>query len=226
MYAAAKGDNNIQISHWGHACFNLKFGDINIITDPPSAETGYIIPEIAADIVTISHHHWDHCAISLVQGTPEVFDQPGIYSCKGVKIEGLPSFHDENQGQDRGNNVIFRLEYEGISVAHLGDLGDVPSEEVMQRLQGVDILLIPVGSIFTIDADVAYEITRRLSPRVVIPMHYQTPQLTFTLDPVEKFILKFPRVQKVPRLDYRPGNNNELSVVVLDYLLTRPCKER
>lgn len=220
MSAVDKPNCMIQIRWLGHACFHIQVGGVSIITDPAPATTGYEIPMQDADIVTVSHQHWDHNAVTLVKGQPKILDQPGVFTAQGITLEGLPSFHDQQQGKDRGNNLIFRMQSGAVALAHLGDLGEFPDQWVMERLQGLDILLIPVGGIFTLDAEAAYDLTCRLRPKVVIPMHFQTKNLNFALEPVEKFILKFPRVQKVPRLDYLPRIDEEPTVVILDYLLT------
>jgi len=225
MYAAANREGSWQLNWLGHSCFHIQFGGVNIITDPAPPETGYDIPAQTADIVTMSHGHWDHSYLPLVTGQPQVYDNAGTFNYKGIKIIGLPSFHDRKRGQERGENLIFRLEVGGVSLAHLGDLGEKPSPEVMQQLTGLDLLLIPVGGVYTLDTEAAYELTRELKPRVIVPMHYQTKNLSFSLEPVEKFILKFPRVQKVSWLDSRLIADVEPAVVVLDYLLTGTREE-
>ncbi|MGE5380378.1 MAG: MBL fold metallo-hydrolase [Methylocystaceae bacterium] len=221
MYATANPDTNLQIRWLGHSCFHIRLGAASIITDPAPPKTGYDILPMAADIVTVSHDHWDHNYLPLVTGEPRVFNRAGKFNFKDINISGLPSFHDGEQGKTRGKNLIFRMEAQGLSIAHMGDLGDFPAPEVMEQLIGLDVLLIPVGGIFTIDADAAYELSGKLKPKMIIPMHFKTKDLTFKLDPVEKFILKFPRVQKIPYLNYINRVDDEPAVVVLDYLLTR-----
>lgn len=223
MSAAVDSGNEVIISWLGHSCFQIKWGQVTIITDPAPPETGYQIPKQEADIVTISHDHWDHNYRSLVTGQPQVYDQVGSYSQQGIKITGLASWHDPKRV--RGENLIFRFDAPKMSLAHLGDLGEKPTNEVMEQLSDLDVLMVPVGGNFTMDAEAAYQLCCELRPKAIIPMHYKTKHLSFALDPAEKFLLKFPRVQKLPRFDVRYVADSEPAVIVLDYPLTSKREE-
>lgn len=173
--------------HWyGHSCFLLTAGDgTRILTDPFSPEIGYTLLGAHADIVTISHDHFDHNNADAVSGTPVrstplIIREQGRHTERGITITGFPSFHDTEQGAQRGNNLIFLFEIDGLRIAHLGDLGDIPSDEVMQQLGKVNVLLAPVGGIYTIGPRTACDIANEVQAEVLIPMHYQTNKLTLS----------------------------------------------
>jgi len=184
------------IYHLGHSCFKLQSKNeataVTVITDPFGKEYGLKPPRAEADIVTISHNHSDHNNLSAISGKPYVIDMAGEYDIKGVFIQGIDSYHDTKQGQERGNNIIYRINIEDIVITHLGDLGHSLDHKQVERLQGTDILLIPVGGIFTIDAKKAVEIINQIEPRMVIPMHYKAPALKFPsgkmIEGVDRFI--------------------------------------
>ncbi len=205
----------------GHASFLISSKGINIITDPINEKSGYPVVPRSADIVTISHQHWDHNATEGISGMPRVFEGAGRHELDGVIISGINSFHDKNQGRDRGTNTIFKISAEGINVVHLGDLGHIPGSQQVEEIGLVDVLLIPVGGVYTVDAEEACEIVELLKPRLVIPMHYQTPHLSFTLAPVENFISRYDRVLKLPCLEIEASEliQEEPGIIVLDYLL-------
>lgn len=182
----------MNITWLGHSCFKIeeKINDqnISIITDPFTKEIGLKVPNVEADIVSISHDHFDHNNVSSLRGKPFVVDTAGEFDVKGVIIEGIRSYHDDNQGKDRGENIIFRFDIEGLSLAHLGDLGDVLDNKQLEKIGGVDILFIPVGGKYTIDAKKALEIISQVEPRIVIPMHYKIKGLKIDIDGVDKFV--------------------------------------
>ena len=147
----------MRITWFGHACFLIEGQGQRIVTDPFNDEVGYDIPQVEADIVTISHEHWDHNAVDTVGGNPRVVRQPGQLEINGIKIEGIGSYHDRSQGRERGRKNIYVYTVEGMRVVHLGDLGHLLSEEQIKIIGSVDVLLIPVGGTFTIDADDAFK---------------------------------------------------------------------
>ncbi|KKR13316.1 MAG: Zn-dependent hydrolase of the beta-lactamase fold-like protein [Candidatus Falkowbacteria bacterium GW2011_GWA2_39_24] len=181
------------ISWLGHSCFKLqdKIGTdgITVIVDPfDSAFTGLTMPKIEADIVAISHDHKDHNNLSAVKGSPFVINSSGEYEYKGVFVEAIDACHDNKNGAERGQTLIFRIDIEDISVTHLGDLATILEPKQLEKLEGTDILLIPVGGKYTLDAAKAIEVINQIEPRIVIPMHYGVPGLKFDLDKVDKFI--------------------------------------
>lgn len=178
----------MKIKWYGHSCFMLKNdAGVRIVTDPCDPATGYTLCGIEADILTLSHSHHDHNFTDAIEGSPEIITDTGEYECKGVKITGIPSYHDADGGAKRGENIVFKFETDGLCVVHAGDLGAF-DEELAERIGKTDVLLVPVGGVYTINAEQARELANMLRAKVVIPMHYKTPALTFELDSVNEFI--------------------------------------
>lgn len=208
----------VRLTWFGHACFLIEGQGQRIITDPFDSQVGYDIPGVEADIVTVSHEHWDHCAVDTVRGNPTVVRQPGDFEINGISIKGIPTYHDRSQGRERGRNTVYVVGLEGMNVVHLGDLGHLLSEKDIESIGQVDVLLIPVGGTFTIDANDAVKVVERLKPRVVVPMHFKTPHLSFQVAPVEEFIQNFDKVAKRPYLELNATElEGEMKVIVLDY---------
>jgi L-ascorbate metabolism protein UlaG (beta-lactamase superfamily) len=180
------------ISYLGHACFKIQdkasADGVTLVTDPFNKSLGLKVPNFEADIATVSHGHDYHSNIDSLRGEPFIIDAPGEYEVKGVMVQGVESFHDDQKGIERGSNIAFRIEIDGISIAHLGDLGHVLSDEQLEQLGVIDILLIPVGGKDALDAKKAVEVINQIEPRIVIPMHYKLPETKVDLDSVEKFI--------------------------------------
>jgi len=181
------------ITWLGHACFKIqdKTGadGVTITTDPFDKKVGLKAPNFESDIVTISHDHYDHNNAEALRGTPYLIKMAGEYDIKGIGIHGVESFHDNAQGKERGINIIYRFEVDDISVSHLGDLATALDDKQLEVLVGTDILLIPVGGKYTLDAKKAVEVISQVEPRIVIPMHYKIPGLSITdIDGVDKFI--------------------------------------
>lgn len=165
----------MDIIHIGHSSFKITSKNGKVVTDPFDPEvTGLKFPKTEADIVTISHQHQDHNAAGQIEGGPLVISGPGEYEIKGIKIMGVGTFHDNVNGGERGKNTVYRIDVDSISVVHLGDLGHKLSDHEIDILDGVDILMIPVGGYFTIDPHTASEIISQLDPKIIIPMHYNS----------------------------------------------------
>ncbi|MDY7040917.1 MAG: MBL fold metallo-hydrolase [Chloroflexota bacterium] len=212
----------MDITWYGHSCFRLRDRNVTIVTDPYGPGIGYTLPKLRADIVTVSHTHADHSFVSGVKGNPRVLSVPGEYEIAGVFITGIPTYHDKKKGAERGKNTAFLLEFDGLSVCHLGDLGHVPTQsqvEALSQIQ-VDVLLVPVGGESTINAAQAAEVVSLLEPRIVVPMHYKTQALTVKLASVNKF-LKAMGLSKLPEQDgLKITSSNlpeETQVVLLSY---------
>lgn len=179
------------LEYLGHACFQLTLTDGTVIVmDPYGSFYDYPERSPRADICTVSHHHHDHDAVSSLAGNPVVLDAAGTHMPgSGVIIRGVPTFHDEARGQKRGGNLAFLIEADGLRIAHLGDLGHRLNPDQAAALRDLDILLIPVGGYYTIDAPTAVAVMEDLAPRVTIPMHYKTkaaPDMPIT--PVRDFL--------------------------------------
>lgn len=164
------------IRHVAHSCFRLELENgLNIVLDPYDASTGYPVQKIAADVVLISHHHHDHNAVENVCGADKVIDKPGKSFLEGnISVTGFPTYHDEVKGRKRGNNTMFAVDCEGLRILHMGDIGHMLDADTFRQIGHVDVLLIPVGGFFTIDAVQATKIVEQIDPAIVIPMHYKT----------------------------------------------------
>lgn len=190
----------MDISWLGHSCFRIKSSHAAVITDPYSPDLGYSLGKPAADIVTVSHQHPGHSYVQGIGGNPKLITRPGEYEISDVLIIGMATYHDEEGGQKRGRNTLYLMEIDGVSICHLGDLGHLLTAEQVEKLGNVDVLLIPVGGVSTIDAPTAAKVVRQLEPKAVIPMHYKTPALNRELDPVERFLKEI----GVTQLESRP----------------------
>jgi len=179
----------MKIKYLAHAAFLITSdGGVRIVTDPYATSPGIKHGEIkeTADIVTVSHEHGDHNNIAAVRGNPQVVRASA--EVKGIKIRAIPAAHDDRGGSQRGKNTIFCFEVDGVNVCHSGDLGHTLSEEQVKAIGKMDVLMIPVGGFFTIDAKTATRVVDQIKPKVVIPMHYKTERLDFPIAGVDEFI--------------------------------------
>ena len=179
------------ITYHGHSEFLIETaGGTRVLFDPFPAEVGHPMRRVRADVAAVSHHHFDHDYMDKVDGKPLVIDQAGRHSpLPGITLTGTPAPHDGEGGKKRGSILCFLLEADGLKVLHLGDLGAVPGEDLKNALFMPDVLLIPVGGFYTLDAEAAAKTVRMLQPRVTIPMHYRTAQGGFPqIATVEPFL--------------------------------------
>lgn len=212
----------MEITWLGHSCFRLKGKDVTLITDPYEKGVGYNIGRPQADIVTISHGHWDHNNLAAIGGDPKAIQGPGEYEIKGVFVKGIATFHDAEGGSARGRNTCYTITMDDVVTCHLGDLGHVLTQAQAEEIGKVDVLLAPVGGTFTLDAAQAGEVISMLEPRIVIPMHFQTEVLTLrkTIDTVDHFLKEMgkPGIAPVAKLVVtRTSLPEETQIVVLDY---------
>lgn len=210
----------MDITWLGHSCFKLRGSHATVITDPYSPEIGYSMGKTNARIVTVSHHHPGHSYTKGIGGEPKVVERPGEYEVSGVLIIGIATFHDKEGGKKRGKNTVYLLEIDEVSICHLGDLGHVLTGERVEEIDDVDVLLLPVGGVATINASTAAEVVRQIEPKIVIPMHYKTPSLKMELDPVEKFLKEIGAKQVEPLAKLSVSKSNlppTTHVVLLDY---------
>ena len=189
-----------KITWAGQSCFQIsassssptgrqaKDNQANIVIDPFS-EIGLKEPRFEADVLLVTHDHTDHNNTKIIKGSPLIVDGPGEYEIKGFFIQGIDSFHDDKEGKERGKNTIYKIEAEDIKFCHLGDLGQKQlTDEQLEKIGAVDILMIPVGGTYTIDSSDAQKIIGQIEPKIVIPMHYDLPNLKFKLGSVSKFL--------------------------------------
>ena len=164
------------ITHIGHAEFLIETeSGVRIVTDPYDGSCGYPVVKTAADVALVSHHHHDHDAVENLAGEPRVIDRAGEYRPEAdVRVTAVRGFHDDAGGSRRGETLLFLVEAEGLRIVHLGDLGCALAAEQAEVLKNPDVLMVPVGGFFTIDARQAKETARQLGARIVLPMHYKT----------------------------------------------------
>ena len=179
----------MKIKWLGHSCFLLKAEDgTKVLLDPFDETVGYTVPAESADIVLTSHDHFDHGYVKAVKGSFQLINKPGDYTVKGIQIHGMATKHDNKNGSLRGNNVVFKVIIDGVQICHMGDIGHLLDPKQILEIGEVDVLMIPVGGVFTVDAIQAKNIVEDLNPRLVIPMHYKTEVCTLKIAGVEPFI--------------------------------------
>lgn len=189
----------MDISWLGHSCFRIKGKEATIITDPYDSSVSYKPGKISADIVTISHNHPGHSSLMYLEAPYKVIGSPGEYELKGVFITGLPSYHDQTNGSERGKNTIYIFEMDGVTLCHLGDLGHTLSPSTIESIGNVTVLFLPVGGLATINSIVASELVRAISPKFVVPMHYNTNAADVQLEPVDMFLKKMGIKDVIPQ---------------------------
>lgn len=183
----------MDITYLGHSSFKIKTKTATLITDPFDPKmVGLKYPQNESDIVTVSHAHGDHNATDKVTVAKKVIEGPGEYEVSGISVMGYSTFHDSKNGEERGKNTVYVIEAEGLRILHLGDLGHIPNEDVVDEIGDVDILMVPVGGFYTIGPKEATEIVTKLEPYFVIPMHYKAEgmnaELAEKLLPLEDFL--------------------------------------
>src|SRR3989344_1368788 len=214
----------MDVKYLGHSAFFIKSREAKLVTDPFEPQmVGLKFPKVEADIVTVSHQHKDHNQAQLVVGTPLIIDMPGEFEKKSIRILGFQTFHDKQKGAERGENIAYKIEGEGISLLHCGDLGLVWDDSFIDQIGEINVLLIPVGGFYTIDSNEAVELVKKIEPSIVIPMHYNHPKLnqqTFgKLSPVADFLKKLGVENAVPVVKLvvkKEELQEEMKVIVMD----------
>ena len=169
----------MDISYLGHSSFRIKGKNASIITDPFDPKmVGLKFPKSSAEIVTISHDHGDHNFTENISDVKKVVSGPGEYEIMGISIMGFATYHDDKKGEEKGKNTIYVFELDDLRLAHLGDLGHDLSDDLVNELGTIDILMVPVGGFYTIDAEKALTVVTEIEPSIIIPMHYQVPGLS------------------------------------------------
>lgn len=190
----------MKIRYLGHSSFLLTESTGTSVVTDPYGDVGFSMPKVTADVVTVSHAHYDHNNVSAVGGAPIVIGEEGQEEVGGVRITAIKSFHDEKEGADRGENLIFKFRMDGLEVCHMGDLGEECSASLIEELLPVHVLMIPVGGNYTLDAERAKEYVDRIMPAIVIPMHYKTKGLNMDVEKADDFLDLFEK-EDIEELD-------------------------
>ncbi len=223
----------MQIIWYGQSCFQIsssegKNNHVSIVVDPFGEDIGLRLPrKLEADIVLVTHDHSDHNNVKAVSGPPcreagqpLVINGPGEYEAKGVFIQGISGFHDNSRGAERGDITIYTIEVEGMRLCHLGDLGQKELfSDQLEKIGEVDILMVPVGGVYTINAAEAIKVVAQVEPKITIPMHYQIPKLKIKLEGVDKFLkgLGVKKLEPLPKLSIKKKDllSEEAKIIVL-----------
>lgn len=208
----------MQIEYFGHSCFRITSENgISVVTDPYTG-VGYELPKnLSADIVTVSHGHFDHNYAEGVHGYQTLLNQTGKYLVNGIEFEGILTYHDEQEGKLRGKNIIFKMTIDGKTVCHLGDLGEACSTETVEKIGKADILLLPIGGTYTIDAKQAFEYVAKIKPKIVIPMHYKPLDGQLDITDAKSFLSLFESVATTERRGvYTPIFTEETVIVYME----------
>ncbi len=210
----------MEITWLGHSCFKLKGKQVTVITDPFSPGLGYTLGKVSAQIVTVSHPHAGHAYIQGVGGEPRIIKGPGEYEAGGVLTVGVHTHHDNEKGGQRGKNTAYVIDVDDVMICHLGDLGHVLTAEQVADINAVDVLLVPVGGVSTIDAAQTAQILSQLEPKIFFLMHYKTDVLKRELETVDRFLKEMGVKEAVPQPKLTVNKNSlplTMQVVVLSY---------
>ncbi len=182
-------ESMLKIRWHGHSCYEIT-NRSTIVTDPHDGKSiGIPTPTVLADIILVSHDHYDHNSVKTVEKeTTKIITEPRKRQIDDVCIKGFPSFHDQHQGTKRGENIIYRCIIDEVTFCHLGDLGHILDEKTIKKIGAIDVLFIPVGGTYTLDAKKAWEVINQIKPTVVIPMHYKIEGLSLPIASVDQFL--------------------------------------
>lgn len=214
----------MNIQYYGHSCFKITTKpagrgqeDVNIFLDPFDKTVGLRPPQGSADLVLVSHDHHDHNNASALRGEPVILDIPGEYSVRGVNIQGIASYHDQ---KEEVANTIFVLESEDLRICHLGDLGTDLSSKQLDLIDGVDVLMIPIGGKYTIDFKQAVDLIKKIEPKIAIPMHYKIKGSLIDIDNEKNFCNEIGNcpTEKVSKINIKKKDieGKSMEVVLMD----------
>ncbi len=211
----------MKIQYLGHSSFLLTFEEGTRIVTDPFGDVGIPLPHVRADAVTVSHSHYDHCNVGGVRA-PVVLREEGVFDVGGVHITSVLCDHDDAGGRKRGKTLAFRFEAEGISVLHLGDIGEPCSSNVLKRLGRADVLLLPVGGNYTIGAREAKKYVEGMRPAICVPMHYKVKGLTVDISGAEEFLSLFGNTKTAQTLALSERPEGETQIIFME----RTCDDR
>jgi len=182
----------IEVTYFGHSMFLVQDEQNQLVTDPFDESVGYPLPEVEAKVVLVSHDHFDHNNASLVKGARHIIRKTEPFIMGSLKIEGCRSYHDAFQGKKRGENIIFKWHMSGVTFAHMGDYGEEElTDKQLKFLSETDVLMVPVGGVYTIDCRKAREFVEQINPSVAIPMHYKTNRCLININDAGDFVSTF-----------------------------------
>lgn len=209
----------MKLKYFGHACFSLQFDSgTKLVLDPFDESVTYPPCTESCDAAIVSHDHFDHNHTAALSGKFDIVRTAGEYDIRGVHIRTLPCFHDKKAGALRGDNLISVIEGDGLCIAHLGDLGHMPEEELSTALREIDVMLIPIGGTFTIDTPEAEALIARLKPRVAIGMHFRTDEYEINITTCEAFRRDMHAVSLPSEIEITRENIAALpSVIIMNY---------
>jgi len=214
------------ITYHGHACFRLKGKTGTVVFDPYSEMVGWPMPSLSADVVIASHDHPDHNNVSAIRGTarrekPFIITDAGEYEVGGISVFSVPTWHDDQQGVLRGANLVSTVLIDDMRITHVGDLGHTFTPEQQEEIGETDVLIVPVGGVYSLDPEAAVKVIHMVEPSFVIPMHYRTdkhdPKLFSELKTLQDFLKEYSvEVSPQPQLEVAPERlPEETEVVVL-----------
>ena len=211
----------MEIVWYGHSCFRfIERGMAAVVTDPFDNEVvGYEPLKLRAEIVSVSHDAPGHNFLAAVKSANHKLTGPGEYEIGGVFITGVQTDANNKKGVTRPSNTLFLFDFDGLTIAHLGDLNQVPSQSEVEALGTVNVALVPVGGGNGLNAAKAAEVISLLEPNLVIPMHYSNPSSKIELDPLSKFLkeMGLTTLETIPSLKItRSGLPEETKVILLD----------
>jgi L-ascorbate metabolism protein UlaG (beta-lactamase superfamily) len=202
----------------GHACFEFENGEHTVVIDPHDGRSlGIKPPAASADIVLMTHEHYDHRAAWIINGNHEdVMAREGRFSVKGLEVEGFRTFHDTTGGSERGMNTVYLFEMDGLRICHCGDLGCIPGDDIISRIKGVDILMVPTGEVFTMEMRDVRRFIELVNPTITVPMHYRVGGLTLPISTIDDFLEIIPE-------EYVDYIGNEIDVTPDDLTEMKEC---
>ena len=211
----------IKLRWFGHSFWKITTDKLTIVIDP-FTDIGYNMDiDVSADVLLSSHDHFDHNNIELIKGSPLVLREPGIFEHAGSTFELIQVWHDKEHGKQRGKNLLMKFTVGGKTFLHCGDLGHIPSPEIIEKLNNIDVLLLPVGGVFTIDAKEATKLVELIKPKIIFPMHYATPALNFELAPIDDFLEYYENILRFDKAEIELIDDyffsNQFTIMVLNY---------
>jgi L-ascorbate metabolism protein UlaG (beta-lactamase superfamily) len=208
----------MRIRWHGHACFEYGNSEHTVVVDPHDGRSlGIKPPAASADIVLMTHEHYDHRASWIIGGKHEdVMAREGPFEVKGLPVEGFRTFHDSTGGSERGLNTMYMFEMDGIRICHCGDLGCIPDERTMASIKGVDVLMVPTGEVFTMVMSDVRRFIEQVNPTIVVPMHYRVGGLTLPISTIDEFLEIIPE-------EYVDYIGNEIDVTPDDLTEMKEC---